>query len=47
MMWLQVIHQFYSQFTGLPLDRVEEETDRENFVSPQTAKELGLIDAII
>ncbi|KAK9808566.1 hypothetical protein WJX73_009662 [Symbiochloris irregularis] len=44
---MKVIHQFYSQYTGLSLDRVEEETDRENFVSPQTAKELGLIDAII
>ena len=44
---LQVIHRFYQKFTGLPLDRVEEETDRDNFMSPAAAKELGLIDDII
>ena len=44
---LQVIHQFYCRFTGLPLEKVEEETDRDNFVSPKTAIELGLIDGVI
>lgn len=44
---LQVIHRFYQKFTGLPLERVEEETDRDNFMSPAAAKELGLIDDII
>ncbi len=43
----QVVHKFYEQFTGLPLDRVEEETDRDNFMNPKQAKELGLIDDII
>ncbi len=42
-----MVHRFYQKFTGLPLERVEEETDRDNFMSPAQAKELGLIDDII
>ena len=48
--WLssaQVLHHFYHQFTGLPMDRVEEETDRDNFVGAKQAVELGLIDSIL
>ena len=44
---LQVVHRFYEQFTGLPLERVEEETDRDNFMGPQKAVELGLIDSVL
>lgn len=47
MVALQVIHQFYMQFTGQTLDTIQEETDRDNFLSPQRAVELGVIDAII
>jgi ATP-dependent Clp protease protease subunit len=36
-----------SKYTGLPLDRVEEECDRENFLKPQEAIELGIIDDIV
>lgn len=36
-----------SEFTGLPVEQVEEECDRENFLSPQQARELGIIDGII
>ena len=42
-----MIHRFYQRYTGLPLDRCEEETDRDNFMSPATAVQLGLIDDII
>jgi hypothetical protein len=44
---LQVVHQFFVQFTGLSLETVQEETDRDNFLSPQQAMELGLIDAVL
>lgn len=43
----QVVHQFYRRFTGLELERIEEECDRDNFMSPTRAIELGLIDAVI
>jgi len=39
--------RFMSQYTGLSLDRVEEECDRENFLKPQQAIELGIIDGIV
>ena len=42
-----MVHRFYQQFTGLPLERVEEETDRDNFMGGEKAKELGLIDAVL
>ena len=41
------MHQFFVQFTGLSMDTVQEETDRDNFLSPQRAIELGLIDAVL
>ena len=44
---MQVVHQFYRRFTGLELERIEEECDRDNFMSPTRAIELGLIDAVI
>ena len=43
----QVIHQFYVEFTGQSLEKVQEETDRDNFMSPQQAMDLGLIDGVI
>jgi ATP-dependent Clp protease protease subunit len=36
-----------SEFTGLPAEKVEEECDRENFLSPQQAVELGIIDGVV
>ena len=44
---VQVIHSFYQRYTGLELDRIEEETDRDNFMSPKQAQELGIIDGVI
>lgn len=44
---VQVVHSFYSKFTGLPIETVQEETDRDNFMSPNRAKEMGLIDGIV
>jgi len=44
---MRVVHKFYSQFTGQTVERMEQETDRDLFMSPKQAIELGLIDAII
>ena len=39
--------RFLSESTGLPVEKVEEECDRENFLSPKQAIELGIIDGVI
>ena len=44
---LQVIHRFYQRYTGLELEKIEEETDRDNFMSPEQAQDLGIIDGVI
>jgi ATP-dependent Clp protease, protease subunit len=44
---MKVIHAMFADFTGLPLERVEEETDRDRFLTPQQACELGIIDAVL
>ena len=31
----------------MTLDKIEKETDRDNYLSPQQAIELGLIDTVI
>jgi len=36
-----------SQYTGQPLEKVEQDTERDNFLSAQEAKEYGLIDEVI
>lgn len=37
----------FSDFTGQPLERIEEETDRDNFMTPQEAVEFGLVDGVV
>ena len=44
---MKVMYQFLSKFSGMPYDQVEQECDRENFLSPNEATELGFIDGII
>ncbi|MBQ7834442.1 MAG: ATP-dependent Clp endopeptidase proteolytic subunit ClpP [Ruminiclostridium sp.] len=36
-----------SQMTGQPIEVIEKDTDRDNFMTPQQALEYGLIDKII
>ena len=40
------INELLVHHTGQPLERVEKDTDRNNFMSPEQAKEYGLIDKI-
>ncbi len=41
------MNQMLAEMTGQPLERIERDTDRDNFMSAQAAKEYGLIDQVI
>ncbi|SDD25728.1 ATP-dependent Clp protease, protease subunit [Paenibacillus sp. UNCCL117] len=43
----QKLNQIYVERTGQPYDRIERDTDRDNFMSAEDAKAYGLIDAVI
>ena len=46
-MCVQVVNAFFTQYTKMSKEEVEEETDRDNFLSPMTAIEKGLIDRVL
>jgi ATP-dependent Clp protease protease subunit len=39
-------HEILARHTGQPLDKVVKDTDRDYFMSPDEAKEYGIIDAV-
>lgn len=41
------INRILAHHTGQPLERIEKDTDRDYFMSPEEAQEYGLIDEII
>lgn len=41
------INQILAKHTGKPVSRIERDTDRDFYMTPQEAKEYGLIDEII
>ena len=41
------VNRLLSEYTGQPLEKVELDTERDNFLSAQEAKEYGLIDEVI
>lgn len=41
------LNALLSQHTGQPVERVEKDTDRDNFLSAQEAAEYGLIDKVL
>lgn len=41
------LNEIISSHTGKPIEQVALDTDRDNFMNPETAKEYGLIDAIL
>ena len=43
----KLVNQIMAERTGQPLEKVEKDTDRDNFLSAQEALEYGLIDKII
>ncbi|MEL0637233.1 MULTISPECIES: ATP-dependent Clp endopeptidase proteolytic subunit ClpP [Marinomonas] len=43
----QKLNEIISFHTGKPIEQVAIDTDRDNFMNPETAKEYGLIDEIL
>lgn len=43
----QKLNEFLAKHTGQPLEKVERDTDRDNFMSAEAAQEYGLIDQVI
>ena len=41
------LNQILSERTGQPLERIQMDTERDNFMSSIEAKEYGLIDEVI
>ncbi|MCK6406673.1 MAG: ATP-dependent Clp endopeptidase proteolytic subunit ClpP [Rhodocyclaceae bacterium] len=41
------LNEIMAQHTGQPVDRIERDTDRDNFLSAQEAAEYGLIDKVL
>ncbi|MFO0881211.1 MAG: ATP-dependent Clp protease proteolytic subunit [Gemmataceae bacterium] len=43
----RIMNDILSKATGQPLERVEKDTDRDNFLTAKDAKEYGLVDHVI
>ena len=41
------LNQIYVDRTGQPLEKIERDTDRDNFMTAEEAKEYGLIDQVL
>ena len=42
----QRMNELYAQYTGQPLERIQADTERDNFLTAQQAADYGLIDAV-
>lgn len=42
-----VLNQYIADFTGQPVEKVEEDCDRDFFMTPEEAKDYGIIDEVI
>ena len=42
----QRMNELYSKYTGQPLERIQADTERDNFLTAQEAADYGLIDAV-
>ncbi|QIM64778.1 ATP-dependent Clp endopeptidase proteolytic subunit ClpP [Frederiksenia canicola] len=43
----QTLNERMAEFTGQPLEKIEKDTDRDNFMSADEAQDYGLIDAVV
>ena len=41
------LNQILAQHTGQPIERIQKDTDRDFFMTPEQAKEYGIIDEVI
>src|SRR5437763_7596736 len=39
-----IMNQILAKLTGQPIERIERDTDRDNYMSAQDAKDYGLVD---
>ncbi len=46
-LYVQVINRFLSKFTGMSTYDIEVETDRDNFLGPEAAIDIGVIDKVL
>jgi ATP-dependent Clp protease protease subunit len=42
-----ILNEILAHHTGQPVKRIEKDTDRDNFMSPQQGVEYGLIDEVL
>ncbi len=43
----EILNGIYEKHTGQPVDRINQDTERDNFMSAEEAKEYGLIDQVV
>lgn len=43
----KTVNELYSKHTGQPIEKIESDTDRDNFLTAEDAREYGLIDKVI
>ena len=43
----KTMNEILQKLTGQPLERIEKDTDRDNFMSAYEAKEYGLVDTVL
>src|SRR6185369_218703 len=43
----QRLNEILSKHTGQPIDRIDRDTDRDNFLSAEEAVEYGLVDKVL
>jgi ATP-dependent Clp protease protease subunit len=41
------LNELYSKHTGQPVDKIKNDTDRDNFMSAPQSKEYGIIDEVL
>mmetsp|Transcript_13405 Transcript_13405/g.24054 ORF Transcript_13405/g.24054 Transcript_13405/m.24054 type:complete len:261 (-) Transcript_13405:92-874(-) len=47
-LWVkEVLNLYMSNYTGQPMEKIEADTDRDFFMTPEEAKEYGIIDQVI
>ncbi len=42
-----MLNELYSKHTGQPVEKIKNDTDRDNFMTAPQAKEYGLIDEVL
>mmetsp|Transcript_7309 Transcript_7309/g.19519 ORF Transcript_7309/g.19519 Transcript_7309/m.19519 type:complete len:266 (+) Transcript_7309:30-827(+) len=47
-LWIkEVLNMYMSKYTGQPMEKIEKDTDRDFFMTPEEAVDYGIIDSVI